>query len=241
MGMGEPLIFLPGMMCDERLFAPQIAAFSDRYAPSVPVLKHDTIEGMARAVLAEAPDGPLNVAGLSMGGIVAMMMAALEPERIGRLALLDTNHLADAAGRFDIRNRQIADVKAGQLHAVMVEEMLPHYLAEANTARADLTDLIIAMAMDLGEDVFVAQSLALRDRPDQSSVLEAYKGPALVLHGEEDRLCPPERHRQMAALLGNATYAGISGAGHISTLENPHAVNDALAAWLATPAKDDRA
>ena len=233
--MGEPLILLPGMMCDERLFAPQIAAFSHRYAISVPALTHDTIEGMARAVLAEAPEGPLNVAGLSMGGIVAMMMAALEPERIGRLALLDTNHLADAAGRYDIRNRQIEEVKAGKLRHVMCEEMLPHYLAEANAARTDLTDLMIAMAMDLGEDVFVAQSLALRDRPDQSPFLGRFKGPALVLHGTEDRLCPPERHRDLAALLSDAMLVAVPGAGHISTLENPEAVNAALVAWLAAP------
>jgi len=231
----EPLVLLPGMMCDERLFAPQIAAFVDRYDIFVPSLTQPSIDAMARAVLDLAPAGPLNVAGLSMGGIVAMAMAGIAPQRIGRLALLDTNHRADAPDRRTIRDRQIADVRAGLLREVIVEEMKPAYLAERNRNNRQLLDLLVEMALDAGEDAFVAQSLALRDRPDRSAALARFRGPALVLCGEQDRLCPPERHQEIAALLPAAQLAVIAGAGHISTLENPAAVNKALEDWLARP------
>lgn len=231
----ETLLLLPGMMCDERLFAPQVAAFSGSHAVLVPVLDKPSIVRMAENVLSGAPEGPLNIAGLSMGGIVAMMVAALAPERVARLALLDTNHRADAPERYEVRNRQIGDVKAGNLRAVIIEEMKPVYLAAENRSDQALLDLLVQMAMDVGEDAFVAQSIALRDRPDQSGVLRRFEGPALVLCGAEDRLCPPERHREIAGLLKRPDLVEVQGAGHISTLENPAAVNAAMARWLATP------
>ena len=236
----ETLILLPGMMCDARLFAPQQDAFGATHDVLVPSLQQTSVDAMAEAVLAAAPDGPLNVAGLSMGGIVAMAMLEKAPHRIARLGLLDSNHHADAPERFDIRNRQIADVRAGRLRAVIIEEMKPVYLAPENRGDQDLLDLLVNMAMDVGAEAFVAQSVALRDRPGRSAALRAYPGPALVLCGADDRLCPPERHREMAALLPDAELVLVPGAGHISTLENPAAVNAAFRNWLSRrPANAD--
>ncbi len=232
----ETLVLLPGMMCDARLFGPQVDAFGDRHDILVPDLVQPSIAAMAAHVLATAPPGPLNVAGLSMGGIVAMAMAGMAPGCIARLALVDTNHLADAPERYAVRNRQIDDVEAGRLREVIVDEMKPVYLAERNRGNRNLLDLLVTMAMDVGPDAFVAQSLALRDRPDHSEALRAFKGPALVLCGEEDRLCPVERHRQIAGLMDAAELVIVPGAGHISTLENAPAVNAALETWLALPA-----
>lgn len=229
----ETLILLPGMMCDARLFTPQVEAFGTAYHVVVPGLDQTSIDGMAEAVLAQAPSGPLNVAGLSMGGIVAMAMVDLAPDRIARLALLDSNHHADAPERFDIRNRQIEDVKAGKLRDVIIDEMKPVYLAPENRSDQDLLDLLVDMAMDVGADAFIAQSVALRDRPERSSALRSFARPALVLCGAEDRLCPPERHHEMADLLPDAGLVLVPGAGHISTLENPAAVNAAFRNWLS--------
>ena len=228
----EILIFLPGMMCDERLFAPQIAALSGNHNIIVPGLTEETISGMAKSVLEKAGDHKINLVGLSMGGIVAMAMLDLAPQQISRLALLDTNHLADPAERYAIRNRQIEDVKQGKLREVIVEEMKPVYLAMENRQDEALLALLIDMAMDVGPETFVAQSLALRDRPEQTASLQNYAGKSLVLCGEEDALCPPERHHQMAELLGEATLDVIAGAGHISTLEQPERVTAALQNWL---------
>ncbi|MEM7464196.1 MAG: alpha/beta fold hydrolase [Pseudomonadota bacterium] len=231
--MPETLLLLPGMMCDERLFTPQIEAFGNAYDVHVPQLSEPSIEAMARSVFDGAPAGALNIAGLSMGGIVAMAMAGIAPERISRLALLDTNHHADLTERHEIRNRQIEEVLAGKLRAIIIEEMKPVYLAERNRGNQTLLDLLVEMAMDVGADDFVAQSVALRDRPDQAAVLRNLQAPTLILCGEEDRLCPLERHQEMAGLMPNAELEIVSGAGHITTLENPDAVNAALRNWLS--------
>jgi pimeloyl-ACP methyl ester carboxylesterase len=169
-----------------------------------------------------------------MGGIVAMAGAALARHRVMRLALLDTNHRADMPERYAIRNRQIAAARAGRLRQVIVDEMKPSYLARANRSNREILDLLIDMAMGLGPDVFVEQSLALRDRADQTHSLQSYEGPALVLCGAEDALCPPRRHAEIANLLKGATLFTIRDAGHITTLEKPRQVNEALERWLHT-------
>jgi pimeloyl-ACP methyl ester carboxylesterase len=235
----ETLVMLPGMMCDKRLFAPQIEIFSEGYDIIVPQLSGcASIEGLARKVLNETGAQHFNLLGLSMGGIVAMALLGIAPHRISRLALLDTNHLADSPGRFTIRNRQIADAKAGKLKQLMAEEMKPAYLSQMNRHNQPLLGLLIDMATDLGPQVFVEQSEALRDRADYSEALTQYYGPTLVLCGTEDTLCPPERHREICDLLPNANLRIIADAGHISTLEQPQTVNQALSHWLARPLGD---
>lgn len=231
----EHLVLLPGMMCDDRLFRPQIERFSQSHAVIAKALVgRSTIDGLATALLAQLPSR-FNLAGLSMGGIVAMAMAAQAPERIMRLALLDTNHRADPLERRAVRERQIAEIRAGRLREVIVEEMKPNYLATANRQNSALLDLLVEMALDLGGEVFIEQSKALRDRKDATARLRRLTMPSLVLCGEEDRLCPPERHREIAGLLPHAELRVIAGAGHITTLEEPAAVNAALADWLARP------
>jgi pimeloyl-ACP methyl ester carboxylesterase len=232
----ETLVMLPGMMCDDRLFAPQIAALKNDYHIIVPALTDDdSIEGMARRVLGGIPKLQFNLMGLSMGGILALAMVGLAPERVSRLALIDSTFKADAPERFALRNRQIEDVKQGGLRAVIRDEMKPNYLAFCNRSNKALLDLLIAMAMKLGEEAFISQSVALRDRPDHRVALTMYNGPTLFLCGSEDTLCAPALHREMAALAKNAVHREIKNAGHISTLEQPDAVNSALVSWLGIP------
>ncbi len=229
----ETLVLVPGMMCDERLFGPQIAAFQQAYDIIVGDLTGaDTIGGLASALLTAIPAERFNLAGLSMGGIVAMAMAGIAPQRVMRLALLDTNHKADLPERSAARNDQITRVRAGHLREVVVEELKPHYLGGANRSNQALLDLLVEMAVDLGADTFVCQALALRDRPDQSTALAAWRGSGLVLCGAEDTLCPPDWHDEIADLLNGAELTVLPGTGHISTLESPDAVNQALRRWL---------
>jgi pimeloyl-ACP methyl ester carboxylesterase len=234
--MREILVMLPGMMCDERLFAPQIAVLEKDYHIIVPALADESsIEAMARRVLGDIPTLRFNLMGLSMGGILALAMVGFAPERVSRLALLDSTFKADAPERFDLRNRQIEDVKKGKLRAVITDEMKPNYLALCNRGNKALLDLLIAMAIKLGEEAFISQSVALRDRPSLRSELETYQGPTLILCGSEDTICPPALHREMAAMAKNAVHHEIKNAGHISTLEQPDAVNSALVSWLGVP------
>lgn len=228
----ETLCLVPGMMCDERLFAPQVEALgADHDMVIGDITGADTMSALADILLESLPDR-FNLAGLSMGGIVAQEMVRKAPERVMRLGLIDTSCGPDSDQRRAIRDQQIARVRSDGLEAVFIAEMKPHYLAVANAGDERLNGLFLDMALALGPDVFERQSLALRDRPDQTETLRGYAGPSLVLCGAEDRMCPPVIHEQMAALLPDADLVIVGGAGHITTLEAPEAVNAALAAWL---------
>jgi pimeloyl-ACP methyl ester carboxylesterase len=225
-----PLVLLPGMMCDARLFAPQIAALSTRAVHLAPLTGHDSVAALAAGVLAHAPPR-FALAGLSMGGIVAMEVLRQAPARVARLALMDTNPLAEDPGVQARRAPQIARALAGGLAGVMRDEMKPNYLAPG-PAQTTILDLCLAMALDLGPQVFARQSAALRDRPDQQATLRAFGGAALVLMGEHDRLCPRPRHDLMHALMPQSRLCVIPGAGHLPTLERPLETTAALRRWL---------
>ncbi len=229
--MSEPLVLLPGMMCDARLFTPQLAAFSHERAVMVaPLVDHESVELLAREVLDSAP-ARFALAGLSMGGIVAMEVIRQAPERVLRLALLDTNPLAELPEVAARREPQIKAVIADNLRAVMRDEMKPNYLCEGPNTQSIL-DLCMAMAETLGPDVFIRQSRALQTRPDQCDSLSAIGVPTLVLCGSQDLLCPLERHELMRDLIAGATLTVVENAGHLPTLENPDDTNKALSRWL---------
>ncbi|WP_372423600.1 alpha/beta fold hydrolase [Salinarimonas chemoclinalis] len=225
-----PVVLLPGLMCDARLWGPVMGAFSGRAVLHAPLVEADTTDALAAAVLALAPPR-FALAGLSMGGIVAMAILAAAPERVERLALLDTNPRAELEAVRAVRARQIARARSGDLAGVMREEMKPNYLADGPGMETVL-DLCMDMALALGPEVFARQSAALRDRPDRCDALAAYGGPALVLMGEEDRLCPRDRHEQMHALLVRSQFVVVPGAGHLPTLERPPETTAALGRWL---------
>lgn len=231
--MTLPLLLLPGMMCDARLFGPQINALSGQVPlMTCPLVGHDSISGLAGKILTHAPPR-FALAGLSMGGIVAMELLRQAPDRVDRLALLDTNPLAEKDEVKARRSPQITAALNGQLQRVMRDEMKPNYLAGGPNVRTIL-DLCMTMATDLGPEAFVTQSRALRDRPDQCETLRRFKGTALVLCGREDRLCPIERHALMHDLLTNSTLCIIDHAGHLPTLEQPHQTTAAITRWLET-------
>ena len=226
-----PLVLLPGMMCDGRMFGPQVAALGLRRAVHLaPITEYASIPDLAAAVLRDAPPR-FALAGLSMGGIVAMQIAAMAPERVERLALLDTNPLAEPPEKQALRAPQMARAQAGYLRGVIRDEMKPNYLAEGPGKQAVL-DLCMDMALDLGVEVFLRQSQALRDRTDRTGLLRGLRVKTLVLCGREDRLCPVSRHEMIHDLITGSTLEVIDGAGHLPTLERPEQTNAALRRWL---------
>ena len=226
-----PLVLLPGMMCDERLFAPQISELSkQREVHFVQISGHKTISELAADVLNNAPP-VFALAGLSMGGIVAMEVLSQASERVERLALLDTNPLAELSDVRMRRGPQIDAVKNGQLKEIIRDEMKPNYLFDG-VKKTEILKLCMDMALDIGPDAFIRQSIALRDRFDQKNTLRSYKRPALVLCGKHDVLCPLERHELMHTLLENSKLEIIEDAGHLPTLEQPKITTMALASWL---------
>ncbi len=227
-----PLVFLPGMMCDARLFAPQIDALSAVHPVMVaPITGHRTMRELAQAVLECAPPR-FALAGLSMGGIVAMEIVNQAPERVARLALLDTNPLAEREEIKARRADQMNAVRGGELARIMRDEMKPNYLAQTDR-RGAILDLCMEMALTLGDQVFINQSLALRDREDRRQTLRSYAGPCLVLCGRHDVLCPVERHELMHELLEDSELRIIEAAGHLTTLEQPDETTAQIREWLA--------
>lgn len=226
-----PVIFLPGMMCDARVFGPQIDALSGHsLLMTMPPVLHQTMADLAGEVLAHSPPH-FALAGLSMGGILAMEILRQAPERVAGLALLDTNPLAELPEVQARRAPQIAAAEAGELRRVMQDEMKPNYLTDGPNKGAIL-DLCMDMAMHLGPEIFVSQSKALRDRPDQTETLRRFAGPALVLCGRNDALCPVDRHRMMHDLMPQSTLEIVEEAGHLPTLEQPEQTTAALIRWM---------
>ncbi len=225
-----PLLLIPGMMCDARMWGYIPAALHPRQVVHALPVGADSVADLAAAILRDTPPR-FALAGLSMGGIVAMEVLRQAPDRVERLALLDTNPLAEAAEVQARRPAQAARVLAGGLAQVMRDEMKPLYLADT-PYRADILDLCMDMALSLGPEVFAGQSRALAARPDQTATLAAFEGPALVLMGEHDIPCPRDRHDLMHALMPQSRLVIIPGAGHLPTLEKPEETTAALRRWL---------
>ena len=225
-------VLLPGNMCDARLW-------TDAVRDALPCavdgdLSLDrTIADMAVRVLATT-SGPLIPVGFSMGAIVAMEMWVQAPARIAGLALFGYNATADLPERAAHRPAQQAEVRAGGLERVLVEELKPNYLAAERRSDLPLLDLLRDMGMRLGPDVFVAQSEALRLRADRVATLPKIKVPVLYGCGSEDALCPPAWQRRWMAATPDARFIEFSGAGHMLPLEAPEALATALAEWSRT-------
>lgn len=231
MGISQPLLLLPGMMCDRRLWQAQIDGLEDLCEPIVvaDLGGAASVAQLARQVLATAPPR-FALAGLSMGGIVAFELWRQAPQRITRLALLDTNARAELPERRALRAAQIERAQKN-LPGVVAEELLPNYFSRPQQCRP-AADTVLQMALALGAEVFARQSLALRERPDSAALLPLITCPALVMCGADDVLCPPDYHQFMAAQIPRAQLVVIPDCGHLSTLERPREVNRALRQWL---------
>lgn len=234
--MIEPLVLLPGLMCDARVFDPQIAYLSRQRAVTVaPVSLGERIEEIASGLLDQLPHR-FALAGLSMGGVVALELARRAPDRISRLCLIATDAQADTPQIAAAREEYMVAAKAGRLEEVMRKILGSDTLAPG-PKRVPILNDVIAMALDLGANVFERQMRALQRRPDQQGALRMIKAPTLVLCGAHDLLTPVRKHAFMADLIPQAELKVIDDAGHLPTLETPQVVNEALENWLNTPAR----
>ena len=229
-------VLLPGNMCDARLWTNEVRSVVSG-AIDADLTQDDSIQAMAERALA-ATDGELLAVGFSMGAIVAVEMAVQAPERIVGLVLSGYNATADLPERAAHRPMQQVEVRAGGLERVLVEELKPNYLAAQNRKDNSLLRLLRDMGMDLGVDVFVRQSEALRLRGDRRDAIAALHMPVLYICGGEDTLCPPAWHQIWANLTPKSQFKEISGAGHMLPLETPKAFAAAIENWLAIYEKE---
>jgi len=229
----DPLVFLPGFMSDARLFWHQILDFSTERAVMVAPLTGATIEEMAEAALAIAPP-KFALVGHWLGGVVAMEMLRRAPDRISAITLMNVSPLPETPQMASLREPRIIRARTGRLDEAMLEEIPTEALAPTE-GRTEVQAMMLEMAGGLGPEVFTTQSRALMRRPDQQRALRNTKVRALLICGEYDTICPPRRHEFLAELMPHAEFRLILSAGHLSPLEQPVKVTQALRDWLDAP------
>ena len=226
-----PLVLVPGLLCSARLYAPQIAALWP-FGP-VTVADHrrdDELIAIAARILTDAPPR-FALAGLSLGGYIAFAMLRLAPDRIAKLALLDTTARADTPEQTAAREKLIDMAEAGRF-ADVVDFLTLRYLHRNRHNDEPLKRVVREMAADTGVESFVRQQKAIISRMDSRPLLETIRCPTMVLVGDGDELTPPELSKEICTGISGARLVVVPDCGHLSTIEKPEAVNAALAEWL---------
>ena len=229
--MAETLVLIPGLACTSRLYEPQIAALSPEH--TIIVADHaqdDSLQGIAARLLRDAPER-FSLAGLSMGGYVALEIMRQAPGRVERLALLDTSARPDSPEASQDRERLIALAEAGRFRDIH-SKLWPRLVHLDHQADPTLQDVVFGMMQETGAEAYIRQQRAIMSRADSRPFLPGIEIPTLVLVGEGDAITPPEVAREMAEMIEWASLVVIPESGHLSTLEQPERVNHALRLWL---------
>lgn len=226
-----PLALLPGLLLNESFWKNQIPAVADLAEPCVAdFTRQDSIAEMADSVLSTMPDR-FALCGLSMGGYVALEIMRRAPERVLRLALLDTKAAPDQS---DVATRRRGLIELAQKGAFkgVTPRLLPLLVHPSRLQDEALTSHIMQMAEDVGRDAFIRQQQAILGRPDFRSTLATVRCPTLVLCGRDDQITPVEAHREMAAGIADARLVVLDDCGHLPPLELPEETNRELRRWL---------
>jgi pimeloyl-ACP methyl ester carboxylesterase len=224
-------VLVPGLTCSARLYAEQVPALW-RFGPVV-IADHtrdDTMAAIARRILAAAPPR-FALAGLSMGGYIALEIMRQAPERVAKLALLDTGARADMPEMTERRHALMRMAKDGR-YAEIPDLAFPLYVHRDRHGDQELKRIVRAMAAETGLEGYLRQQQAIMSRPDSRPSLAAIRCPTLVLVGEGDEATPPELAREMAGAIAGSRLVIIPDSGHLSTLEQPQAVTAALVEWM---------
>jgi pimeloyl-ACP methyl ester carboxylesterase len=228
---GLPIVLVAGLNCSARLYADQIPVLW-QFGPVV-VADHrrdDSMAAMARRILAAAPPR-FALAGLSMGGYIAFEILRQAPERVARLALLDTGARAETPERTEQRKPLIALARSGRF-AEIFESQYPTLVHRSRHNDAALMAAVRTMNEETGPEAYLRQQAAIMSRPDSRPGLAAIACPTLVLVGDSDEPTPPDLAREMASAIPGAKLVVVPECGHLSTMERPQAVNKALVEWM---------
>ncbi|WP_259780003.1 alpha/beta fold hydrolase [Aestuariispira ectoiniformans] len=227
----KKLVLVPGLLCNGALWAHQITHLSEIADVIVAdTLQDDSVEAMAHRLL-EAVDGTFSIAGLSMGGYVAQAVLREAPERVERLALLDTSARADSEEQHRRRRGLIQLAKMGKFKGV-TPRLLPMLIHPDRLEEDALSGAVMEMAAEVGQDAFVQQQTAIINRPDNRPDLTRIGVPTLVICGRQDEITPLELSQEIAAGINKARLCIIEDCGHLSSMERPQAVTALMRDWL---------
>jgi pimeloyl-ACP methyl ester carboxylesterase len=225
----QALVLVPGLSCDRHVWQAQIAGLADIAEVTVgDTLKDDSIVLMASRVLDAAPER-FAIAGFSMGGYVAMEIWRRAPERVTRLALVDTNSRADSEEQAALRRAAIATARSRGFEHVLRGSLRQLVAPDCPEA---LFEEVVQMALRVSFGTYMDQQAAIIDRADSLETLGTVTVPAMVMVGEADALTPPRLAEEMVQALPGAVYEVIADAGHMAPMEQPEAVNTAFRRWL---------
>ncbi len=226
-----PIVFACGQLLDDRCWEPQRTAFAGQRRLFVSDHRSDdTIEAMAKRLLASAPDQFL-LMGHAMGGFIALEVMRQAPERVKGLALLATLANGDGPAQTERRMGYIRLVEEGRFEQV-AEERIPMLLAPARRSDSVLIGQIRAMAQDTGAKIFLRQQRAIMSRIDSRPSLGRIIVPTLILWGDEDGITTMAQQQDLLGAIAGSRLEVLEGCGHLSTLEAPNAVNTLLSAWM---------
>lgn len=227
-----PVVLVPGLLCTAEIFAPQIAALW-RFGPVTvaSTLGGDTMAEIARSILRHAPPR-FALAGISMGGYISFEIMRQAPERVVKLALLDTSAREDTPQQTEGRRTLVAQTRAGDFEA-LVGPVLASLLHPTRRDDPELREINARMARTVGLEGFARQQEAIIGRIDSLPSATAISVPTLVLVGNEDLLTPPERAEEIVAAIPDARLVVVPRCGHCSTIEQPEIVNRAMVEWIS--------
>ena len=226
-----PLVLLPGLLCDAALWHPQVEGLAEVAEPLIiDLTRDDSLADMARRALAAVPP-TFALAGLSMGGYVAQEIMRQAPERVTKLALLDTSARADTPEQSSRRRGLIELSEKGEFKGV-TPRLLPMLIHPARHEDKPLVEIVMGMAERVGKAAFLRQQKAIMGRPDGREDLRRIACPTVVLSGRQDALTPLALHEEIAGLVAGAKLVVVEDCGHLSTLEKPVTVTTALRQWL---------
>ena len=221
------LVFVPGLLCTDALFQPQIDALSASHSIHIAQTTDcETIDQMVEYML-DSVSGEIIVVGLSMGGYVAQEAARIAPDRISAIALLSTSAQPDDEARKRQRHELIKLSEIGRFKGV-TPRLLPRFLSAEALEDEAMCQTVMDMAAEIGQKHFTSQQYAIMARRDQRPYLPSFHKPSLVLCGMADELTPPQLSEEMAGLLPRAELVLLDKIGHLSSLEAPEEVTQAI-------------
>lgn len=225
------MILIPGLGTSPRTYSNIIPELWQHGSVTiVNYAQNDSIEAMAKQILADAPE-QFALIGHSMGGYIAFEIMRQAPERVSKLALLNTSARSDNDEAKQKRQEKIEQAKQGKF-AEIIKGTLPAFVHPSHKDDKNLQEIITAAHNDAGAENYIRQQTAIMNRKDSRPDIKDITIPTLVLTGDDDKLLPLEHSQEIVNAIRGAKLVVVTQAGHMAALEQPREVSKALVEWL---------